>query len=107
MNPGPGDGDPKDAGLPVRALASRLTSAQAAGYGTGERLTMSIIHAAKKLLGFGSDGDHTDKDFVKGEFSESAMQARNAFVQHKKDHPKLKSVDEMTPIERRMQSGSI
>jgi hypothetical protein len=109
MNTGTGPGDLNDAGQSVDALANGTASEQAAPNGKGERHKMTLKRRALKFLGLGprQDGDHTDKNFRKGKFSSSAARARDAFFKHKKNNPKVQSLDEMTPIQRRMQSGSI
>jgi len=67
-----------------------------------------IFQSAMKFFGFGpSDGDSPEKNFQKGHFSESAAQARDAFIEYKKQNPQVKAPDEMTPVGRRMQSGSV
>jgi hypothetical protein len=105
MNLGSGPGDLKDAGDVVPALATEAASSQSPRCGKGERRKMTLMQYAKSLFGWGpSDGE---KDFRKGEFSDAAAKARDAFLAHKKQHPHVKTPEEMTPLQRRMQSGSI
>ncbi|TMJ89311.1 MAG: hypothetical protein E6G78_08205 [Alphaproteobacteria bacterium] len=51
-----------------------------------------------------SDGGHPVR---KGKFSAKADEVRAKFFAHKKANPKVKTVEEMDALQRRMQSGSV
>jgi hypothetical protein len=44
---------------------------------------------------------------VKGAFSPDAQKARDAFLAHKREHPEPTPYEELTPLQKRMQSGGM
>jgi hypothetical protein len=67
----------------------------------------TLLAKAKRLLGLHDDDDPTATTFSRGAFSEGAAHARDAFFAHKAANPHVKSFEEMSPLEQRMQSGSV
>jgi hypothetical protein len=63
----------------------------------------------RKGRNFGLGGKQTPdatKSYEQGKFSESADTAAKKFLEHKKSEPGVKAESELTPLQKRMQSGS-
>jgi hypothetical protein len=68
-----------------------------------------MTRAIRRFFGFGASTDDCEvvgKDSRSGTFTGAADRVREAFFKVKSEHPEVKSPEEMTDIQRRMQSGS-
>lgn len=65
------------------------------------------VPAGDQVFWVRPDPDKTDACWTKGTFSPEARAAADEFFAHKKAHPESVPYEQLTPLQKRMQSGDL